>query len=648
MRHFPTPKLFILTDDALEGTPILWEPGPAGTVVGEAVVEGTCLRVTLKTVGDPSDADGQELVVRVDVSGPAPLEASLRLSVSLGSEDPWFMIPGLFYGENRPVDCARVFPRFASTGMNPEVMVSNAWSFRSDRAATPAVFAWGDAEGLGFVIDETSALGATGVGFGHSDGRARIHADFPYQEGPVSYYGDARPRPAMVQRHTFVPGEGAEVRMVLHVLAADRHAFAPVLRSVWEQTRNDAPVEWVSPEQATLLAAEGLLRWHYDPDPGVLLETVGFDREITVGGAPVDRQAMHVGWISGLPWSYAMLVHALRTGNQELLAAAERVTDFVTVNLSPSGTFWGTWYRDRGWAQSWTPIRNGLHARTLGEATLFLVRTIVAVGADHPRHDDWAVAARSNLEAVANRQRADGNLGAVHDADTGEVLQWHGAAGLTWITAFLEATRAGLGDYRETAERAGAYYASFVERAFVHGAPEDVDLAPTSEDGYAAVMAFVALHRECGDGRWLDLAERAAHWMLSFRYTYDVDFPPTTMLGRYNFSTRGADQASPSNQHLHNYGLVCTKEMLELSAATGDNYYRERALESVACFRQFIARNDGDFNAYKGMVSERYYQTDCFQPKGMMLTLSHAWCVGVTLLGNEQVLDDASTAAAAP
>jgi len=38
------------------------------------------------------------------------------------------------------------------------------------------------------------------------------------------------------------------------------------------------------------------------------------------------------------------------------------------------------------------------------------------------------------------------------------------------------------------------------------------------------------------------------------------------------------------------------------------------------------------------MVSERYYQTACFQPKGMLLTLSHAWSVGVTLLACEQTL----------
>jgi hypothetical protein len=37
------------------------------------------------------------------------------------------------------------------------------------------------------------------------------------------------------------------------------------------------------------------------------------------------------------------------------------------------------------------------------------------------------------------------------------------------------------------------------------------------------------------------------------------------------------------------------------------------------------------------MASERYYQTECFQAKGMLLTLSHAWSVGVLLLACEAV-----------
>jgi hypothetical protein len=39
------------------------------------------------------------------------------------------------------------------------------------------------------------------------------------------------------------------------------------------------------------------------------------------------------------------------------------------------------------------------------------------------------------------------------------------------------------------------------------------------------------------------------------------------------------------------------------------------------------------------MVSERFYQTSCFQAKGMLLTLSHAWCAGLLLYAAEAALE---------
>jgi uncharacterized protein YyaL (SSP411 family) len=186
--------------------------------------------------------------------------------------------------------------------------------------------------------------------------------------------------------------------------------------------------------------------------------------------------------------------------------------------------------------------------------------------------------------------------------------------------------------------RAGDYYARFVEREYLHGAPEDVDLAPTSEDGYLAVMAYAALYRATDEERWLALARRAAEWTFTFRYSYDVEFAPRTPLGTWDFRTRGADQASSSNQHLHAYGLICTGDLLDLTEWTGDDWYRVRAEETFACFRQLLPLADGDLNAYRGMITERYYQTECFQPKGMMLTLSHAWSAGVLLLASEELI----------
>jgi hypothetical protein len=96
--------------------------------------------------------------------------------------------------------------------------------------------------------------------------------------------------------------------------------------------------------------------------------------------------------------------------------------------------------------------------------------------------------------------------------------------------------------------------------------------------------------------------------------------------------------ASPANQHLHAYGLVCLPEMVRLAGLTGDDEYLDRTRENLACFRQFIARRDGDFNARRGMAPERFYQTRYGGPKGGIGPLSHAWSLGLLLYGCESAL----------
>lgn len=628
-----------------------------GVPIDDAAAAGW--RLELTTAPAPGPLPALNLVLIATWTGAHPVEAGIRVSTTVDDcDDPWWLIPGAFYGENRPAENDRVFPRFevgAGAAEQHAAFVSEAWEFRSDRAAAPIVMVWSgpDRGGVALEASATSALGLTGLGIRHDAAarRAVVHATFPFRERPVSYFGDGEPRPAEVTTHRFAPGEQVRLRLRRTELPASRAAHAPVLRELYERTAPSAPLRpWVSVPEAAELTAHGLLRWHYDPDPGVLLETVGFDREVSGrDGLRVDRHAMHVGWVSGAPWATALLRHAHRTGASagtgasvgstaaEQRDAAVAVLDFLTSDLSPSGTLWGVWYRDSGWGQSWTSRERGLHSRTLGEAVLFLVRAL-ALEPDHPQ---WLAAVRSNLDAVVARQRADGDLGAIHHAETGEVLSWAGAAGLAWVSALAEARELDQ-RYLPAAERAGEHYAAFVEQQYLHGAPEDVDLAPTSEDGYVALMAYLHLWEATGSARWLELARLAADWMLTFRYVYDVGFDPVSMLGVYDFGTRGADQASSSNQHLHAYGLICHRELHLLAEALDDPHYAARADDTLACFRQFVARRDGDFNAYRGMVSERYYQTACFQPKGMLLTLSHAWSVGVLLLACEDELGRAA------
>lgn len=578
----------------------------------------------------------------VTYRGDEPRVAWLRVSVSRVSADPYWMIPGLFYGENRPAACTRVFPRYATEGVDHPGLVSDHWTFRADRAATPMVLAMDADGGLGLAAAETSPVGQTGLGFRRDGDRAELLLSYPCREEPVSYTGEPHADPALAERYEWQPGQRVVLRYTVYELDGGRHSYAPLLRHQHQRLSADAPLRpWVDVATAAELSAWGLYRWHYRPDPGVLLETAAFDRELNgnVGGRG-DRPAMHVAWVSGAPYAAALLAHGRRVTDESYMDAGARVLDLITGNLAPCGTFWGQW-TDHGWAHSWTPVRHGLHARTLAEATLFVTRAAVAEDAVGGKHPAWTDAVVSNLDFAVARQRADGNLGSLYHAHDGTVLSWAGSAGLTWVAALAEAAGAyDRPDWLAAAERAGDHYARFVEDEFLNGAPEDVDLAPSSEDGYAALIAYLDLYEATGHPRWLELARRATDWMLTFRYSYHVDFDPRSLLGAYRFGSRGADQASPSNQHLHAYGLICLPELVRLAAATGDGHYLDRAEENLACFRQFVARVDGDFNAYRGMVSERFYQTACFQPKGMLLTLSHAWSVGVLLHACEAVLTD--------
>jgi hypothetical protein len=521
----------------------------------------------------------------VTYRGTAPVDASVRLSLRLPpTGDPQWLIPGVFYGENRPAGCTRIFPRFTGD-VDLGRMESNAWSFRADRCATPAVFA----RGGGLITRELSPVGQAGVGFAYRDGAPTIWLDFPYREEPLRYDGSETAQPPDVRTHRWSPGD--RFRLDVRETDGDWRRHLPACNKV-------SQAAWVSVEEAAELAAHGLYRWHYKADPARLIETRSFDgRE--------ERDHMHVSWVSGAPYAYALRRHGARVGNDGYVAAADAVLDHVEQGLAPGGVFWPQWTHDRGWTWGWHPNHDRAHSRTLADAALFLLRA----GREE--------AARANVAAALRAQRGDGALPAALHLQTGEAVDWEGTAGMSWIPAFVAAGEL------EAARRAGDYYTRFETW---YGAPEDVDLAPSSEDGYAAVMAFVALED------W-ETARRAADWTLTFRYSYDVDFAPGTTLGDHDFKSLGADQASPANQHLHNFGLICLPEFVALGEP-----YRTSVLQHLECFRQFIARYDGDFGARKGMAAERYLQTDCFGPKGTVQPLSHAWCLGVLLLACEEVI----------
>ncbi|MFD1676641.1 hypothetical protein [Alicyclobacillus fodiniaquatilis] len=574
--------------------------------------------------------------VNLTYTGEVPLEFGVRVNFDLiGPGRPRWMIPGAFYKENRFAHNARQYPRYDFDGGDPAQMVSDHWAFRADRAALPAVFAWNEEMCAALCVDETSALGLNGVGFKGNQAGTSLCVNFPYREEPIVFDGEPIPQPAEIQTALIRPGEQVQLQFRVYVGSADVHAYDPFVRTMYELHQQVHPLNpWMDIKEAAELTAHGLYRWHYHPEHDILYETAAFDRELNnnVNGLG-DRAHMHVAWVSGAPYAYALLTYGRDHDRPEYIEAAIRVLNKVASGIAPNGTFWAQWTVKDGWNCGWNPHRDWLQARTIAEATLFMARAVLFERERGHAHPEWDTAVLSNLRFARDVQRADGNFGSYYQCETGDVVEWDGAGGVLWIAALVEGAKVYPEEaFDRAATRGGAYYEKFVQDAFIYGAPEDVHLTPTSEDAYNAVVAYVLLYEQENQlERWLTLAKHSANWMMTFRWTYNLAFPKHSLLAQYDFRSRGADQASPSNQHLHNYGLFCLPEMMRLWHYTKDTYYLERTRDLLFCFLQFIAREDGDFNAYKGMVTERYYNTNCFQPKGMLVTLSHAWCIGVTL-----------------
>src|SRR3954462_2346684 len=79
----------------------------------------------------------------VTYEGAEPVAAGIRVELELApTDDPQWLVPGGFYGENRPEGSTRIYPRFTRS-LDVTRMESDSWSFRADRCATPAVFARG-------------------------------------------------------------------------------------------------------------------------------------------------------------------------------------------------------------------------------------------------------------------------------------------------------------------------------------------------------------------------------------------------------------------------------------------------------------------------------------------------------------------------
>ena len=504
----------------------------------------------------------------------------VQLAIALDGPVRRFMVPGIFYDmPDRPAGGSRC-PRYQEQGKGGDALTANHWSFRADRATHPMVIGWSQTECVAIATEARSPLGLSGLGFEGAAHGGRVLLNFPAREEPVTFIGQDAPAPAEVLLHQWQSGEIATVSFEVFFGPPDEDAYDALLRGSYARAQQRYSLRpWLEPEEAAAIVAEGLYRWHYRPETGLLLEATAFQPGAETADVAPDSHPT-----SSAAAACALLAYGHRQDIWEYVEAAVSTLDTIARTL----------------------------AGDLPEQTLFLARALALDDSHSGDHPDWRAAIASTLTEIV-RWHQDGRFG-----------------GLLWIPALIEGMPClPEGDSVAAAVLAGEHYAHLVDN-YGHQAGAG-DGAPRSSDACQAVMAYTALFEATENPRWLQLARRAANWMMSFRFAYNIDFPANTMLQTYDFRSRGADLASPREQQLQPDGLICVPEMMRLARYTGDDYYLDRTRDNLACFLQFIARVDGDFNAGQGMLPGGYFHARGARARGSLLPISRARSAGLLL-----------------
>jgi hypothetical protein len=280
------------------------------------------------------------------------------------------------------------------------------------------------------------------------------------------------------------------------------------------------------------------------------------------------RPWIDLGW-AGQSEAFAYPALVLNPGpdNEVVRRRATSALDFITrAPFGPDGFAVRYDYRKREWAAATNPLSQGQAMHNMAEA--------IMAGRERPGIDTsrW-----ETFLAEACAFHADRILGETwRPVSTNEAF----LIGPLAISARL----LGRPRFMRAAILAAEHYAHRhrgVAEPYWGGTLDA--RCEDKEAAWAALLAFVTLHEETGDPRWIEPALHAADHVLCYLYLRDVPMPPGR-LADHAFRSRGWTSVSVQNMHLDVYGVLCAPTIWKLADLTGKVEYRELArLMTVSC-----------------------------------------------------------------
>lgn len=160
----------------------------------------------------------------------------------------------------------------------------------------------------------------------------------------------------------------------------------------------------------------------------------------------------------------------------------------------------------------------------------------------------------------------------------GKIVTEEGCAGTMLLAGFLYAYEY-FNDERYLSRANSAfdfYYDTYLKNSIAAGGALDTYCIDKESAG-PVLRAAILLYEITDDKKYLEKAEKIAHYLMTWCFYHNVRFPENSDCGRLNIKTVGATAVSTAHHHLDCWGAYYVPDMMKLYKLTGNSAYKAQA-----------------------------------------------------------------------
>ncbi len=390
---------------------------------------------------------------------------------------------------------------------------------------------------------------------------------------------------------------------------------------------------------------------------------------------PWPNRHFQYGWCGGnIAIAYGLLAHAQRTGDQQSLRQAIDAIDFYARHSQQQvpGMFYGDYFatpavlsraavREKGGGWQPTPFHGlepAISSRQLGE-TLERLAEATMLGRRMGLEAEatlWQDAVRRGCDFLVQSPRYRGMFPRAWNTD-GSARGWQGdqpqdagwlsTAGLYCVGPLVRMHRlSGEERYLTLAQEVlTGYWQQFgAEQATPPwGGTHDAG-AEDKEAGWGMMKAALDVYESTQNRQYLEWAQWAADWTLTWMYFHDVGMPSSEVLDK-TMKTVGWTFISTQNQEIDVFGFWMAPDYYRLGRMLGDERYCQIGKVLFDASTQTIAREDYMMGqVVRGIQAEHYNHSNCtYVPDGPWRGSQHSmgigWVLASTLYGGAKLAE---------